>query len=144
MPYRVSKDITWDMAHRLVKGYRGKCNSLHGHTWAVRVTVEHATNPYALDEYGMVMDFNDFKPLKVWIDETLDHATALYKRDPLVGVLAAHEECRVLATDDNPTSEHLAALIARFCQEFLPEHIKLVSVEVNETCTSKAVFYAAS
>lgn len=38
--WKLSKVFYFEAGHRLVKGYTGKCNNLHGHSWGLKVTVE--------------------------------------------------------------------------------------------------------
>jgi len=52
---QVSKEFSFDAAHKLVR-YKGKCESLHGHTYRLRVTVEGPVR-----EDGMVFDFTELK-----------------------------------------------------------------------------------
>ena len=53
----VTKEFTFDAAHNL-ENYRGKCESLHGHTWRIQVTV---SGP--VDNDGMVFDFSEMKKI---------------------------------------------------------------------------------
>ena len=50
--YEVYKEATFSGAHRLLE-YGGKCESLHGHNWRVRVYA----GAEELDRLGMVIDF---------------------------------------------------------------------------------------
>jgi 6-pyruvoyltetrahydropterin/6-carboxytetrahydropterin synthase len=61
--YSVCKEFRFAAAHQ-IRGHRGGCENLHGHSYRVRVWVE-ATE---LDEIGMVVDFAD---MKVVMDEVL-------------------------------------------------------------------------
>lgn len=49
--FLISRDFKFDAAHKLEK-YHGKCESLHGHTYRIRVTL--CGEP---DEEGMIIDF---------------------------------------------------------------------------------------
>ncbi|MEW6202961.1 MAG: 6-carboxytetrahydropterin synthase QueD [bacterium] len=62
--YDVYKEGTFSGAHRL-REYEGKCESLHGHNWRVRVYARSQE----LDAAGMVIDF---KILKNAIDEIIE------------------------------------------------------------------------
>jgi 6-pyruvoyl-tetrahydropterin synthase len=148
--FEVSKEIRWEMAHRLVKGYTGKCNSLHGHSWVAQVVVggqiitkgpSHAHE--RLDQYDMLFDFGDFKPLKQWLDDSWDHATMLYYKDPLLALLDSLPECRVFTVTANPTSEFIATQLMHYAVQLLrpPVGCKVTRIEVNETCTSKVLYY---
>jgi len=64
---------SFSAAHRL-RGYRGKCEELHGHNWRVEVSAAAET----LDELGMVIDF---KVLKKAVDEILERLDHCYLND---------------------------------------------------------------
>ena len=69
----ITKEFTFDAAHRLADGYKGKCSNIHGHTYKVQVTVSLKAGKL-VDKFGMVMDFSKLK--KIWdtkIEEKLDH-----------------------------------------------------------------------
>jgi 6-pyruvoyltetrahydropterin/6-carboxytetrahydropterin synthase len=134
MKYLVSKVFTFEAAHRLIKNYTGKCTNNHGHSWVVRVELEADE----LDQKNMVIDFNEIKRLKVWIDETLDHTTILWREDPMCSFIQQSGQ-RLFITDDNPTSETIATIIFKKAQDlFENDKIKINLVEVSETCTSRA------
>ena len=64
----VSKQFTFDAAHHLYL-YDGKCNSLHGHTYKLHVTVSGT-----LDELGLVIDFADLRRVvEREVVQRLDH-----------------------------------------------------------------------
>ncbi|MGC8802192.1 MAG: 6-carboxytetrahydropterin synthase QueD [Bacteroidales bacterium] len=136
MKYSVSKTLTFEAAHRLLKDYSGKCTNNHGHSWVVEIAVEADQ----LDEKGMVLDFNELKRLKQWIDETLDHTTILWEQDPMCEYIRQSGQ-RLFVTQQNPTSEVIARIIFEKAQEmFGDERVTISSVTVHETCTSKAVY----
>ena len=54
--YRITKSIYAHFAHH-VRGHRGACISIHGHTWRLEVTIAAET----LDDEGFVRDFGDIK-----------------------------------------------------------------------------------
>ncbi len=53
MRTRVTRSFSFDAAHEL-PWHSGKCRRLHGHTYRLEVSAEGA-----LDENGVVMDFDD-------------------------------------------------------------------------------------
>ncbi len=144
--FEITKSFKFDAAHRLVDGYQGKCASLHGHTWEVTICIRSMGSE--LDCHGMVFDFNDFAPLRAWIDNRLDHGSILNISDPLVDILTALPSitpmCKVFTMLDNPTSENLAKEIHYKAVELLDlKDTKAIvdHVIVSETCTSKAIYY---
>ena len=54
--HKVSVIDYFSAAHNL-RGYKGKCEELHGHNWKVEVSLESAR----LDKTGMVVDFKILK-----------------------------------------------------------------------------------
>jgi 6-pyruvoyltetrahydropterin/6-carboxytetrahydropterin synthase len=129
--FTVTKEYSFDAAHRLVRGYEGKCAHVHGHTWRARLSAEASS----LNRVGMVRDFGDFKPIKDWIDEKLDHATIISDEDVDLNTwLVLHQQRRYLMVG-NPTSENLAREIWMKAREL---GIELSAVEIDETCTSCA------
>ncbi len=67
-PVRVSTEFTFDSAHHL-HCYEGKCQSLHGHTYKLQVTMIGT-----VDERGISIDFADIKKMvKERIVAKLDH-----------------------------------------------------------------------
>ncbi len=136
MKYTVSKTFTFEAAHRLYMNYNGKCTNNHGHSWVVDIEIEAEM----LDNKNMVIDFNELKRLKVWIDENLDHATILCEEDPMKEYIIKSGQ-RLFLLKENPTSEVLARIIFEKAQEiFSDSRVKVSSVTVHETCTSKASY----
>ena len=108
-------------AHNL-RGYKGKCEKLHGHNWkvAVRVTSEK------LDSLGMVVDFGDLKEELNAIIEKLDHK---YLNDvpPFDKV--------------NPSSENIAHFVFQALAKVMNrEGRRVSSVSVWESDSSVATF----
>ena len=135
MRYQISKEFNFEAAHRLYKNYSGKCSNNHGHSWKVVVTLEADR----LDEKSMVLDFEEMKKLKKWIDENLDHASLIYEEDPFKSYLLENDH-KVFVTDENPTSENIGRIIYEKAKEFFDSNpVSVRSVEVMETCTSKAL-----
>jgi 6-pyruvoyltetrahydropterin/6-carboxytetrahydropterin synthase len=135
MVYIVSKEFTFEAAHRLIENYSGKCTNNHGHSWVIKLSVESAI----LDNKGMVIDFQEMKNLKNWIDEELDHATILWENDPMCNYILDSGQ-RLFRTKGNPTSERIGEIIFNKASEmFNNGQIKVVCVEVAETCTSAAM-----
>jgi len=65
---RVSKEFTFDSAHHL-HCYEGKCRSLHGHTYRLKVVMAGK-----VDDRGFVIDFADIKKIvKSRVIDRLDH-----------------------------------------------------------------------
>jgi 6-pyruvoyltetrahydropterin/6-carboxytetrahydropterin synthase len=56
--YQVSVEETFSAGHAL-RGYRGKCENVHGHNYRVRVTLEGPK----LDAIGLLVDFTALKQI---------------------------------------------------------------------------------
>jgi 6-pyruvoyltetrahydropterin/6-carboxytetrahydropterin synthase len=135
--YILSKEFKFEAAHRIINNYSGKCSNFHGHCWVVVVYIEG----YELDERNMLVDFNEIKVLREWINENLDHTSILWEKDPMLSSLKEHSQ-KVFSTKLNPTSEHLAQIILEKAISFFNNsRIRVESVEVKESCTSSARVY---
>jgi 6-pyruvoyltetrahydropterin/6-carboxytetrahydropterin synthase len=66
--FEVSVEETFAAGHAL-RGYRGKCENVHGHNYRVRVTVQGEQ----LDSAGLLVDFVELKRVLRVIVERLDH-----------------------------------------------------------------------
>jgi 6-pyruvoyltetrahydropterin/6-carboxytetrahydropterin synthase len=134
MKYIVTKEFRFEAAHRLLKNYTGKCTSNHGHSWLATLHLEGTD----LDEKDMLIDFQELKTLKTWIDNNLDHASLLWEKDPMCNFIRESGQ-RIYTTVKNPTSEHIAEIILKEAiRLFENSKIKVRCIEVNETCTTGA------
>lgn len=97
----IEKEMTFDSAHRLFR-YRGRCASVHGHTYRVKVGVKGSS----LDELNMVIDFGVVKEALKEITEELDHAILLNADDPMS--VENSPETRCIRFKGNPTAEAMA------------------------------------
>ncbi|MDP8259534.1 MAG: 6-carboxytetrahydropterin synthase QueD [Candidatus Gygaella obscura] len=103
-------------AHRL-RGYKGKCEGMHGHNWKVEVVLKSKT----LDKLGMVKDFSEVKRVLNDILNELDHK-CLNELDCFKKV--------------NPTSENIAKYIYKGLKKAY-KSLKFVSVwESDTSCAS--------
>src|SRR5260370_22789222 len=66
--FQVRVEETFSAGHAL-RGYRGKCENVHGHNYRVRVTVEGPR----LDSIGLLCDFTELKRVIREIIGRLDH-----------------------------------------------------------------------
>jgi len=66
--YNIKVEENFSSAHNL-RGYKGKCEELHGHNWKVEVAVSKEK----LDKAGMVLDFKYLKMKLNKVLEKLDH-----------------------------------------------------------------------
>ena len=66
--FEVSVDETFSAGHAL-RGYKGKCENVHGHNYKVRVTLAGRE----LDSIGLLYDFVHLKQVIQGVIRTLDH-----------------------------------------------------------------------
>lgn len=66
--YSIKIEADFSAAHNL-RGYKGKCEDLHGHNWRVEITASRGR----LDKIGMVLDFKYLKKELNKILRNLDH-----------------------------------------------------------------------
>lgn len=121
--FKITKTFDFSAAHFLpFVADDHPCKRMHGHNY--EVTVEFAG---PLDARQFVIDFNDLKPLKEWLDETFDHKL-------------------INDTISSPTSEILAQFIAEailygdVLGPNVPEFL-LQSVTVSETPKTSATWF---
>jgi len=120
--YEIMVEGSFSAAHNL-RGYRRKCEKLHGHNWKVRVGIRGGK----LDNTGMVIDFRELRSHLERIMEKLDHK-----------YLNEISHFRVT----NPTSENIARFIYNELKSRLKRSRYIVSkVTVWESDTSSAAYF---
>ncbi len=112
--YEVMLENHFEAAHYL-RGYEGKCESLHGHGYRIVVRIRVTQ----LNEIGLSWDFTDIKAKLGLVLERYDH-TCLNDIKPFDSI--------------NPSAENIASTIyGEFNEKLAAGQAKLVSVEVWET-----------
>ncbi|MBP7215913.1 MAG: 6-carboxytetrahydropterin synthase QueD [Candidatus Omnitrophica bacterium] len=115
--YSIQVEAYFSSAHNL-RGYKGKCEALHGHNWKVQITVAKRKP----DASGLVMDFRELKAKLHAVLDKLDHA---YLND--IAYFKKH----------NPTSENIACYIYTMLKKDIAH---LASVTVWESENSAATY----
>lgn len=119
--YQVSVEETFSAGHAL-RGYRGKCENVHGHNYRVRVTLEGPQ----LDSIGLLCDFVELKQVLREIIGRLDHQF-INDLEPFQTV--------------NPSAENMAKYfyeqVARQMKN-LPRGARVADIVVWETDTASA------
>jgi 6-pyruvoyltetrahydropterin/6-carboxytetrahydropterin synthase len=121
--FEVSVEETFSSGHAL-RGYRGKCENVHGHNYRVRVTL---TGP-RLNHIGLLVDFADLKRVLRAVIAGIDHQF-LNDLEPFRTV--------------NPSAENLAKYFYEQTERGLSdlaEGASISEVIVWETDTSSARF----
>jgi 6-pyruvoyltetrahydropterin/6-carboxytetrahydropterin synthase len=122
--YELSVEAQFSAAHQL-RGYKGKCEKLHGHNWRVQVTVSSDR----LNEIDIVMDFHDLKRIVNEVISSLDHS---FLNDVFP------------FTEINPSSENIAKWIYDSVKKRLRKgyrNVNLTSVTVWESESASATYY---
>jgi len=120
--YEVIVEGSFSAAHNL-RGYRKKCEKLHGHNWKVRVGIRGGE----LDRTGMLIDFTEVKDYLERILEKLDHKYL-------------NEILHFKVT--NPTSENIARFIYTELKALLKgSRYGVNKVTVWESDTTSATYF---
>ena len=119
--YEIAVESHFDAAHFL-RGYRGRCEALHGHRFRVVARVSAAK----LDDAGMAYDFTEMRKHLNDILDKFDH-TCLNEVPPF--------------DENNPSSEHLATIIYRELRAKLSgAPVSISGIEVWESPQSCATY----
>lgn len=114
--YELMVEDSFSAAHQL-RGYQGKCENLHGHTFRVQVYLKGKK----LDDSGMLFDFKIMKKALSVVLEEFDHKN--------LNELGMFKE-------KNPTAENLAAEIYKKLKK-----VKPAKVTVFESDRASASYY---
>lgn len=122
--FQVSVDESFSAGHAL-RGYKGKCENVHGHNYKVRVTLEGQE----LDSIGLLYDFTHLKRVI---------------RDIVCGV--DHKFLNDQAPFDviNPSAENLAKYFydeAMRHMDAAPDGARIACVTIWETDTTSATYW---
>ena len=119
--YEISVEQHFDAAHFL-RGYRGRCEALHGHRFRVIVRLESAV----LNEIGIAYDFTELKGKLGDILARFDHSC--------LNEVAPFDKI-------NPSSENIAATIYNELKPKLAQApVSISAVEVWESPESRVSY----
>jgi 6-pyruvoyltetrahydropterin/6-carboxytetrahydropterin synthase len=121
--FEVSVEETFAAGHAL-RGYKGKCENIHGHNYRVRVTLTGGS----LDQVGLLYDFVNLKQAIGGVIRSLDHK--FLNEFPPFDVL-------------NPSAENIAKYFYEQAAKQLPQAAngaRLASVTVWESDTTFATY----
>jgi 6-pyruvoyltetrahydropterin/6-carboxytetrahydropterin synthase len=120
--YELTIETGFASAHQL-RGYKGKCEKLHGHNWKVQISV----TAERLNEIDLAIDFHELKKIANELISPLDHAF-LNDIFPF--------------TEKNPSSENIAKWIYDSLKKRIQdENIRVSAVTVWESDTASASYY---
>ena len=119
--YEIMVETHFDAAHFL-RGYKGKCENVHGHNYKVQVSIAGEQ----LNSTGLLMDFVDLRSALKALAERLDHR--------FLNDLAPFDQI-------NPSAENLAKY---FCEGIEPkaqaQGLRVQGVTVWETEITSATY----
>jgi 6-pyruvoyltetrahydropterin/6-carboxytetrahydropterin synthase len=123
--YEVSVEETFAAGHAL-RGYRGKCENVHGHNYRVRVVIEGEQ----LDAIGLLVDFSELKQIMRAVIEKLDHQ--------FLNDVPPFDEL-------NPSAENMARYFYKEISRELkggsrPNPVRVAAVKIWETDTATATY----
>jgi 6-pyruvoyltetrahydropterin/6-carboxytetrahydropterin synthase len=119
--FEVCVEDTFAAGHAL-RGYKGKCENVHGHNYRVQVQVEGPE----LNAIGLLADFGDVKKLLREVIARLDHQF-INDLEPFTVV--------------NPSAENMAKYFYDEIRAGLDQRVKLAQVKVWETDTACATYF---
>jgi 6-pyruvoyltetrahydropterin/6-carboxytetrahydropterin synthase len=120
--FELSVEVSFSAAHQL-RGYKGKCENMHGHNWKVQVSVMTEM----LNQIDIAIDFHDLKKMAREVVAPLDHA---YLNDVFP------------FTEKNPSSENIAKWIFDSMKKKLNiDNVRVSAVTVWESDTASATYY---
>ena len=140
---KISKEFKFEMAHKLENSYTCKCQNLHGHSYKAFVELSGR-----IGKGGVVTDFTLVKEEIGFVFDWLDHSIMLKDFDTVTTILkplaSADILKKVFVTNREPTAENIALWVFAVINDFLLsnfslEGVKLESVTIHETATSKAI-----
>ena len=121
--YILTVEDNFASAHQL-RGYKGKCENIHGHNWKVVLSVKGER----LNEIGLLIDFHDLKKMLKEILNDLDHKN--------INEIPPFDQI-------NPSSENIAKYISEkmaFSLSKLSNDLKIDSVTIWESNTSRCTY----
>ncbi len=120
--YELTVEVGFSAAHQL-RGYKGKCEHMHGHNWKVQISVITER----LNEIDIAIDFRDLKKIANEVILPLDHAF-LNDIFPF--------------TEKNPSSENIAKWIYDSIKKRINnDGVRVTAVTVWESDTVSASYY---
>ena len=136
---RITRRLEFDAGHR-IPHHDSQCRHLHGHRYAIEVTVSGDIIATDSDpEQGMVVDFAGIKTIvQQQIVAPWDHAFLAHADDkPVLDFLSTMPGHRTVTFDAPPTAEHLALsafrlLVAAFAAVY-GVRLRLEQVRFYET-----------
>ena len=136
--YRISKEFTFAMGHRL-SCHKGLCKNFHGHNYTIIVGIKTEF----LNEAGMVIDFSLLKGIVNEFLEPMDHALMVNSKDEdfIIKMQDHFSEMKVIITPYEPTAENMSReIFTNISKSIKTFGVEVDYVTVYETDTSQATY----
>jgi 6-pyruvoyltetrahydropterin/6-carboxytetrahydropterin synthase len=120
--FEVMIERNFSSAH-LLRGYKGKCENLHGHNYKVEIYARGRE----LDNIGLLVDFGELKEAADEVVLYLDHRNI--------------NELKPFDEELNPSAENLARyILERVASRVADQRVQVYKVRCFETPTSVATY----
>ena len=143
----ITRRLEFDAGHR-IPSHHSKCRHLHGHRYAIEVTLSGSIITEAgAAEQGMVMDYSEVKRIaNAALVDLWDHAFLVYRQDlDVLQFLQSLDDHKTVVLDTPPTAENLALTAFRILdaayRDTYGNHLRLEQVRLFETpnCWADAI-----
>jgi 6-pyruvoyltetrahydropterin/6-carboxytetrahydropterin synthase len=143
----ITRRLEFDAGHR-IPSHHSKCRHLHGHRYAIEVTLSgNIITEAGATEQGMVMDYSEVKRIaNVAVVDVWDHAFLVHRQDvEVLQFLQSLDNHKTVVLDSPPTAENLALTAFRILdvayQDTYGNHLRLEQVRLFETpnCWADAI-----
>jgi 6-pyruvoyltetrahydropterin/6-carboxytetrahydropterin synthase len=143
----ITRRLEFDAGHR-IPSHHSKCRHLHGHRYAIEVTLSGSIITEAgAAEQGMIMDYSEVKRIaNAALVDLWDHAFLVYSQDlDVLQFLQSLDDHKTIVLDTPPTAENLALTAFRILdaayRDTYGNHLRLEQVRLFETpnCWADAV-----
>lgn len=140
---QITTRLEFDAGHR-IPNHKSQCRNLHGHRYALEITLSGDIITKEISENGMIMDFSDVKRIaRESVVDVWDHAFLVYAGDTeVLKFLNSLPNHKTVIFPSVPTAENMAAEAFRILknqyQDTYGNHLKLERVRLYETPNSWA------
>lgn len=142
---KVSKQIEWDMGHR-VMNHDSKCKNIHGHRYRAEIIMEGKLVKQAgSSSEGMVVDFGDIKRIATSnIHDVLDHGFMIWDKDKiLIDFFSDNIDLKHVIVPFTTTAENISTWIFRQLDPLFVDTfgngLRLYSIKLWETPKSLVI-----
>ena len=139
----VTRQVEFEAAP-LLEGYDGRCGSLHGHSYAMEVTVSCPDCIRKQHDFGFVMDF---KKLDKILDEYIpDHCYITNMNngpgpaDYEISKIVESNGMRIFKMANEPSAENMVNLFSTDLQILVGEEFTVEEIKLWETTNSYATW----